>query len=131
MSEFQDMFSGPGLAAWRGTGLDGVRAMLAMQTAALEAMEPMTSDWLHRREASLAAARHLLDELSEAGDPMQAAQAQQAWWSGASQRLAEDTNAWLRLGAALWRVPAAGVAPEEAEPAPGRPQMRARAAAAA
>lgn len=125
MSEFAELFGGSSLAGWRTGSLDGARAVLAMQGAALAAMTPLANDWLHRREEALAAAGRLLDELGSANDPMEAVQAHQAWLSGATQRLTEDAAAWLRFGTALWRVPAAGMIPE-ATPEPARPPHRAR-----
>jgi hypothetical protein len=106
-------------AALRDGGLNGARAVLAMESAALAAMTPLAREWLRRREDSLAATRRLLDSLGTATDPGAIAQAQQLWWTGVTERLTQDVGAWTQFGMALLRLPDAAVPPErEAAPAP-------------
>jgi hypothetical protein len=123
MTVFGGLFDASTLSGWRRGNLEGAYALLAMQGAALGAMAPLATNWLHRREDSLAAARDLLDALEATDDPTAAVRAQLAWFSGAAQRLSEDRADWLRFVTALWRLLAAGVAPEPAatpSPAPHR-----------
>lgn len=126
MDEHAEGYGGWPVAAWRGGGLDGARALLAMQEAALMAMTALAQDWLHRRHQSVTAARALLDGLSAAPDSTVAFQAQQIWWTGAVERLTQDTGAWAEFGMALLRTPGAGVPPAEGgnPPMPG-PRSRA------
>ncbi len=121
MGERGDLFGNAIPTELRNTGLEAARSMLAMQGAALDAMMPLAHDWLHRRQEALAAARHLLDGLATASGPMDAMQAQQLWWSGVAQRMTQDAGACMELGAALMRVPGAGVAPEHMR-RPARPR---------
>lgn len=125
MDEHAELYGGWPSAALRSGGLDGARALLAMQDAALAAMTPLAHDWLHRRQESVAAARRLLDGLGTATDPMAAIQAQQIWWTGAAERLTQDAGTWAQFGMALLRTPGAGVMPA-GWPKPAVPGPRSR-----
>ncbi|HVC62069.1 MAG TPA: hypothetical protein VND19_17110 [Acetobacteraceae bacterium] len=111
MDESKDLFGALTATALRDGSLNGARAMLAMEGAALAAMTPLAHGWLRRREESLTAARRLLDSLGAATDPMGAIQAQQLWWTGATERLTEDAGAWAQFGMALLRMSDTGVPP--------------------
>lgn len=81
--------------------LEGISNAFRMQADYLQRLEILTAELLQRRRAGCAAMQRVVERLGAAHDTSDVLQAQQEWFTGATQRIMADATCWQTAGLAF------------------------------